>query len=46
MIKCEQCKFWNNGKCTYPSKIGADEYIIKDGKIIACKKFQLKKKSR
>jgi len=40
-MKCINCKFYINGKCTYPEKIYTEEYIFEDGKIVGCRRGRL-----
>jgi len=40
-MRCINCKFYMNGKCTYPTRISVEDYVFEDGKIVGCKKGRL-----
>ena len=38
-VKCSECMFYEEGKCTYPSAIYFDDCLFsEDGSVIGCKK--------
>ena len=36
MVSCSKCVFMEVDACTYPSRIGVEEYTFKDGRIVGC----------